>query len=205
MKDVTPYRLWYECLKRSNRKDWVDRVRQHFTAADGLAFEPWWDLCRHLFIDDSPLTGVQVIDSRDEFDLYWNEMRGDDSFAVWIDLNARQEDLIADFDKLVRAKHAGARGRPKKEGTLAEFDLAGHCNIKATWMALACYDLEKTMRLWEIGAKCKVSLSQIPDDEDEEPTPEQKRVLAVTVSRYLGRAKALIEGTERGIFPVPAK
>lgn len=203
MKDVTEYRLWYQCLKRSNRKEWTDRVAQHFTTADGLEWEPWWQQCEHLFIDDiGPTLTVQEIDTRDEFELYWNDFRGEDAFAVWVDLTATQQDLLAAFEKMLREKQSVSRGRPKKGGSFAEFELTGHVNVKATERALAAYDLRGSMTLWQIGVKLKVNLIQIPDD-GSMPNPEQKRILAVTVSRYLARVEALIKGTQRGIFPVP--
>lgn len=208
-----PYQLWYDCLQLSDRKRWTKRVRQHFADLDGLAWEQWWEQCRlPLFNrtgpDDIAMLTVETIASPAEFDWYWNQFRTDehDSICLYAYLGSSKRDLLAAFGKLLDQHHKGRRGRPKVEGgTLAEFDLAGPVNVQPMKKALQVWRArlaDESATLWQIGKACEVNANQVPKRGDTaEEVSDKKRVLAVTVSRYLKRADQLIRGVERGVFP----
>jgi hypothetical protein len=204
MQDVTLYRLWYECLARSDRSKWTGVVHDAFDGADGRPWIEWWEECRGLFEDDTPKYLLEPIETQGDFDWWWNKWRipeANDSFVVMVNLLNSKADLMAAFDRLLSERHPWRPGRPPVEQRGAEFEPMGRPNLRAIAKAIEVYDNRAAGPLWKVGVICRVNFNQIPNNGD--PDSDQRRVLAATVSRYLKRAKALLRGVERGVFPAP--
>lgn len=205
MSTATEYRLWYDFLQISDRKRWSKRVKQHFTAADGLPFDQWWEQCKHLFMPDYELQTVVNINSRNELTDLWETFKSEDlgdSLFLYVDLNSPRNALTASFEQLLNEHHQGVRGRPSRSSYDAEFELAAVVNVNAAQKALQVWKYRRdhpNATLWKIGTDCKIKVGQRLVAE---PDDVQRRVLASTVSRYLARADKLIEGVERGVFPL---
>lgn len=192
------YRCWHACLERSDRKEWAEHVEEAFGDAHGLSFDEWWEMKRPLF-EGPERFAIQVIESAEAYD-YWTIGDGSD-VAVVINLLTPKNELIAALQKLLDEKHKGKRGRPERDD-FSDWRVTGRPNVRAINKALDVWDFHKANPdkvLWQIGLECRVNLAQIPKEGD--PTGEQRRVLAATVSRYLKRANELISGVEVGVFP----
>lgn len=192
------YHCWFRCLHRSDRSKWAPHVEDAFGHAHGLDWDEWWKATKQLF-EGPDKFAIQVIESAEDFD-YWTVGDGSD-VAVVINLLTPKNELIAALQKLLDERHKGKRGRPERDD-FSDWRVTGRPNVRAINKALDVWDFAKAhprSTLWEIGVFCEVNLAQVP--KEGEPSGEQRRVLAATVSRYLKRANELIAGVERGVFP----
>jgi len=199
------YRCWHACLYRSNEKKWSAKVKRELAPDGWMVFDVWWDETHHLF-EQLPRDALYVLESAEDFDTFSSDGALPE-IAVLINLATPKVELIAALQKLLDKHHKGKRGRPKRDD-FSEWKITGRPNARAIWKALEVYDaIEQNpspgrdghKTLWEIGVACKVNLSQLPNKGD--PSGEQRRVLASTVSRYYKRANELIAGVEKGVFP----
>ena len=118
-----------------------------------------------------------------------------DSFVVMVSLQNTKEQLLEAFEKLLREKHKGKRGRPERDD-FADWRLAYTPNITAIETALKVYKHKKdkpNATNVEVARELKINESSKSD--------EQYKVLSAQVSRYFKHAVKLIEGVERGIYP----
>lgn len=204
MMDIEPYKVWWRALRASDRSRWTRAVEEAFGPAAHLPFDQWWEACKAVLVDDTPLLTVKELASDAGWREYWDEWRDDsgDSIALWVNLTAPKDQLMRAFGDLLDQRHTGKRGRPQHRGTIADFSLAGPVNVQAANKALDVWEThrdEPALKLWEVGVRCAVNVNQIPRTGD--PDAAQRRVLTITVSRYLRRAEALIRGVEVGTFP----
>lgn len=214
MKDVKPFQLWHECLLLSDRSRWTDQVELWFGPQHGLPWPQWWERSQHLFADDTPPFFLQEIESPEDFADYWESWRSEelnDTLVVWFNLANKKEDLLAAFERLLRKRHTGKRGRPRKDGrSIAEFELERKVHVQSVetalnayraWVANASLPKSERKKQWEIAVRYGVNPSQIPDDPEVRPGDDERRILTIAVNRCIRRAKTLIDGVQRGVFP----
>ena len=107
--------------------------------------------------------------------------------------------------QIVGKLHKGKRGRQNAKQSKARYTFRGQPNVPALAMAFTVYAywLENPKKkLWEIGNDVpRLLVTQKVTDARAVEHALNKRALAATVSRYLKRAKAMIENTARGTFP----
>ncbi|QSI30439.1 hypothetical protein GNX71_12930 [Variovorax sp. RKNM96] len=212
MTDLSAYRLWYEALQRSDRKKWSKKVRSFFGAADGLAFEQWWEESKDCFIVEA--FTVDTVDDEHEANEWWGEYGDDPSVKLlYINLYTPTSILIRDFGKLVRALAKNKAGRPKIDQTLVDFPLARVPNKAVIGKMLKCYDLwlenqrrphAARRKLYEIGALAKISPGYIVEDVNDHSreAAAKRELMSITASRMIKRAKTMIQNVEKGQFPV---
>jgi hypothetical protein len=213
MNEVSPYRLWYEALQRSDRKKWSKKTRGHLAFADGLAFEAWWDEVKEYFLPPEPFTVVPV-DEKHEAEGWWSEYGDDVSVKLlYVNLHTPSSVLVRDFGKLVRELAKKKSGRPAIDQTLVDFPLARPPNALLIQKMLKCYDfgLENQKRthrerrtLYQIGVLAGVSPEYLVKDVNDRSreAAAKRELMSITTSRMIKRAKALIQNVEKGVFPV---
>lgn len=193
---MTEYECWHACLERNTGK-WSTKVEAAFGHARGLPFDVWWEEVRNNFKQQDRYT-LQVLNSAEDFD-FWSQ--GSDEVAVLINLHTPKVQLMKALQELLDQVHPSKRGRPERD-QFSDYTVKGHPNMAALTKALEVWDTVKanpSMKLWEVGVRCKVNLNMIPTKGD--PTTGQRKVLVPTVARYLDRAQRMIDGVAEGVFP----
>ena len=126
--------------------------------------------------------------------------------------------LKGSFAKLLDSRHTGNKsGRPSlaklKTVSTARYKLEHNYTISGLMTALAVYDLwvenqtkpkAERLTLWEIGKELKINKGAIKDAESQSSADRLvgRNVLGATVSRYVKQARAMIESTAEGKFPL---
>ncbi|RYH70092.1 MAG: hypothetical protein EON54_01835 [Alcaligenaceae bacterium] len=213
MAQPDAYRLWYEALRRSDRKKWSAKTRGYLAVAEGLSFDRWWEQVHEYFLPPLPFTVVPV-DDVDEANGWWSEY-GDDPTVklLYVNLNTPSSVLVRDFGRLIRSLAKKKAGRPSIDQTLVDFPLARPPNVALIEKMLRCYDywLENQSRtprerrtLYEIGVLAKVSAAhEVKNVNDRSREAAAKReVMSITTSRMIKRARTMIGNVEKGVFPV---
>jgi len=199
------YRLWYEYLTRSNRTDWIKKVRGDFTdITDG--FDAWWAANEHLFEPQCD----RFLVNRLSVDQDLSDYKGSEDMVMIVEVNLLETkaNLIKGFEALLIAEHPGKPGKPKYDD-FCEYTLRAHPDaptVKALQTTLHVYDAckergEKT--LWEVGDECGL----IPDYSVKKPKvgadkTECMHRLEAEVCRHLREAEMILKNVARGDFPV---
>jgi len=108
--------------------------------------------------------------------------------------------------QIVGSLHKGERGRQSAKRSKARYTYRGQPNVPALAMAFAVYvywQENPKKKLWEIGNDIPrlLGAQKVNDRTPKEEHSLNKRVLAASVSRYLKRAKTMINNAEKGLFP----
>lgn len=212
MTDLSAYRLWYEALQRSDRKKWSKKTREYLAFADGLPFDRWWERVQEYFLPPEPFTVVPV-DHEHQSNEWWGEYGDDPSVKLlYVNLYTPSSILIRDFGRLVRSLAKNRAGRPKIDQTLVDLPLARPPNVPLIEKMLRCYDFwlenqrqsgQEPRTLYEIGVLAKVSIGyEVNARDDHREAAEKRKLMAVTTSRMIKRAKTMIQNVEKGVFPV---
>ncbi len=195
MDKTAPYRLWRRCLELSERENWEPNVEEAFGRAAGLPWEQWWEACRPLFGEPERLL-LQVVDDPDD-DFVWI---GDGSdVLIVVNLLESKDKLMAAFEKMLKERHGGTRGRPKLDD-YAVWPLDGPVNVRAIKIALDVWERRRKTKetYWRIAQALRINRTR----SDGEPDAMDRKVINAQVSRYYHHAERLIRGVERGDFPV---
>jgi hypothetical protein len=125
---------------------------------------------------------------------------------VQIPLNLPNRELKQRFDSLLVKYHEGKRGMRYARASHAKYPVIGQPNINALKTTLMVYDYHKDhpdLKLWEVA----LILDQFKSVRIERRPAKklegfaEKNLMAATVSRYLRKAKAMIENVGAGRFP----
>jgi len=180
-----------------------------FGPKDGLPFAQWYKKMAPSF--DGPDEYVTLVDVDDLDD--FNELSNDPSFLViGIHVHAHRASIVRDIERLLRRSHRKA-GRPKRDD-MAMVDRAGYPDLKAIYRHLAAYDAAQNnaagLTLWQLAEDLlrktqpdhKFLVPEIdPDPDALHPSSDRRMALASFMSRHIKKAKILIRGVERGVFP----
>ena len=124
---------------------------------------------------------------------------------VKIPLNLPKRFLKAKFHELLKKLHEGKNGIRQARQSKAKYIVIGQPNIEALKKTLKVYDYHienPHLKLWEIGKDLRLSLADNPLKTDSSKIAYDKRNrLSASVSRYLRKAKRMIENTSKGRFP----
>lgn len=210
-----PYRLWHQALQRSNRKNWSEKVKSFLGSSDGLDFEQWWQEVGEYFqeLTREERFAVKLIESESELSDWWEDYGGDEDIElVSINLLNPTSVLEEEFGKLIRKLRKNKPGRPVYESFAPDFPLCRPPRIDLIKTMLRCYDAHKEnepkpkgpkLSLYELGVATGVQVGYVVDPvRDDARASEEKRIkMAVTFSRMVKRAEALIKNVEQGVFP----
>ncbi|MEL4181674.1 hypothetical protein [Roseateles sp. PN1] len=203
MEPLDEYRCWYDLLRLSDRTRWSEKVERVFGDVAELSFSGWWRELKPLFERVQPFT-VEVITDAANFNHFNTQYPEEDGMVVFFHLLAPRTALLADFQKLLDARHAGRPGRPKHEDW-SDLQMVRKPDVRAIRKVINVYKASviehKGLPQWRIGELCKVNLSRLKGQDDPDDERHRKRILSITVSSHMKRAKTLIRGVERGVFP----
>ena len=164
-------------------------------------FKAWWrERAVSLFSEprrDKILSRVEGQISKDDLD-------NPDLMFVMVPLYLPSKDINKRFAALLKKYHEGKQGVRLARASRAKYPVVGQPNVKALKSTLMAYDLwwasesgtREKMTLWQIGIEldgCKgvYVTSEVND----------RNVLSVIASRYIKKAKAMINNAAAGRFP----
>ena len=206
------YYWWFEYLRRNEDykktclnkgKGKLRKLYGDFGNVFNVDFKKWWMTTeRGAVLFSEPLV-------KDTFEVInlanLKKTANTDVLYIKVPLNLPKRFLTAKFHALLKKLHRGARGIRSARHSYAKYKVIGQPNIIALKKILEVYDYHSenpNLTLWQIGRDLNVSISNNPLKTDSSKIAYDKRDrLASTVSRYLRKAKRMIENTSKGRFP----
>ena len=181
-------------------------------------FHKWWiegDRGVDLFSEQPLAVKFGELDAAADWQPHWHKAA---VMVVAVPLSMSKRALKGAFAKLLDSRHTGNKsGRPSlsklKDVSTARYQLEHNYTVSGLMTALAVYDLweenkrkpkTEQLALWEIGKRANINKKAIKLAESEMAYErlEGRNVLAATVSRYVKQARAMIENTAVGKFPL---
>ncbi len=114
--------------------------------------------------------------------------------------------LTKTFRQIVSKLHAGVRGHRLNQVSNATYQIKGKCDVAFLEIALAVWDMRQArpeLTQVEIGTILKVVpvRHRLSANDTPAEATAKKNIIGATVSRYLRKAKAIIENVGKGRFP----
>ena len=181
-------------------------------------FHKWWTENQRgatLFAEQPLTVKFGELREADEWQPHWDS---EAVMVVAVPLSMSKRALKGAFAQLLDSRHTGSKsGRPSlaklKTVSTARYKLEHNYTISGLLTTLAVYDLwvenqtkakEERLTLWEIGKALNINKPAIKDAESQFSADRLvgRNVLGATVSRYVKQAKAMIENTAAGKFPL---
>jgi hypothetical protein len=223
----SPYYWWWQYLRRNadyiaccekGGKGKLATLYADFGDVRNDNFHKWWtegDRGVNLFAEQPLSVKFGELNNATDWQPQWNK---EAVMVVAVPLTMSKRALKGAFAKLLDSRHTGNKsGRPSlaklKEVSTARYKLEHNYTVSGLLTALAVYDLwvenkskpkAEQLTLWEIGKALNVNAKAIKRAESKLSYErlDGRNVLGVTVSRYVKQARAMIENTAVGKFPL---
>lgn len=223
----SPYYWWWQYLRRNadyiaccekGGKGKLAALYADFGDVREDNFHKWWTENQRgaeLFAEQPLTVKFGELDTAADWQPHWDK---ETVLVVAVPLSMSKRALKGAFAKLLDSRHTGNKsGRPSmaklKEVSTARYKLEHNYTVSGLLTALAVYDLwvenqtkpkAERLTLWEIGKALNINKSAIKDAESSSNADRLvgRNVLAATVSRYVKQARAMIENTAAGKFPL---
>lgn len=205
------------CCERGGKGKMATLYRDFGDLREDSFYKFWTEKKRgeKLFAEQPLTVKFGELAAAKEWQKHWG---ADDVMVVAVPLTMSKRSLKGEFAKLLDSRHTGNKaGRPSlaklKDVSTAKYKLERNYTIRHLQTALAVFDfwtdnqtksVSKKLTLWEIGKELHINRTAIKDAQSEMLADRMvgRNVLAVTVSRYVKQAKAMIENAGRGKFPL---
>ena len=136
-----------------------------------------------------------------------------DVMVVAVPLEVSKRRLKGEFARLLDERHTGKRGRPAigQQASSARYPLQQNftiANLRTTlqvydsWLANQSVPANERLTQWQLGRALNKKAAVAAESPLASERLLGRNVLAATVSRYVARAKRMIEGAAQGRFPV---
>lgn len=210
------YYWWWEYLRRNQDykktcenggKGKCAKLYQDFGDVFSVDFRTWFnkdDRGPRLFAEPHiPDMKVVTLETA-------QERMTEHTILVTVPLNLTQAHLLKSFVSILKKHHQGKRGVRVKQASQAKYQLMGKEDVAFLQTALAVWDMREAhpdMPLWEIANETRcVRPEHRVKAEDKDPKNRavfvaKKNILTATASRYIRKAKAMIENVGKGRFP----
>lgn len=223
----SPYYWWWQYLRRNANyiaccekggKGKLAALYADFGDVREDNFHKWWTENQRgaeLFAEKPLTVKFGELATASDWQPHWDK---ETVLVVAVPLTMSKRALKGAFAKLLDSRHTGNKsGRPSmaklKEVSTARYKLEHNYTVSGLLTALAVYDLwvenqknpkAERLTLWEIGKALNINKSAIKDAESRatEDRLVGRNVLGATVSRYVKQARAMIENTAAGKFPL---
>lgn len=223
----SPYYWWWQYLRRNadyiaccekGGKGKLAALYADFGDVREDNFHKWWTENQRgaeLFAEQPLTVKFGELDTAADWQPHWDK---ETVLVVAVPLSMSKRALKGAFAKLLDSRHTGNKsGRPSmaklKEVSTARYKLEHNYTVSGLLTALAVYDLwvenqtkpkAERLTLWEIGNALNINKSAIRDAESSSNADRLvgRNVLGATVSRYVKQARAMIENTAAGKFPL---
>ncbi len=223
----SPYYWWWQYLRRNadylaccerGGKGKLAALYAEFGDVREDNFHQWWtgdNRGVRLFAEQPLSVKFGELADASDWQPHWDN---NTVMVVAVPLAMSKRRLKGAFAKLLDARHSGTKsGRPAmaklKAVSTARYKLEHNYTVSGLLTALAVHDLwtenqarpkSERLTLWEIGRELNINKSAIKDAESDSTADRLvgRNVLAATVSRYVKQARAMIDNTALGRFPV---
>lgn len=223
----SPYYWWWQYLRRNANyiaccekggKGKLAALYADFGDVREDNFHKWWTENQRgaeLFAEQPLTVKFGELAGASDWQPHWDK---ETVLVVAVPLTMSKRALKGAFAKLLDSRHTGNKsGRPSmaklKEVSTARYKLEHNYTVSGLLTALAVYDLwlenqtkpkAERLTLWEIGKALNINKSAIKDAESQSSADRLvgRNVLGATVSRYVKQARAMIENTAAGKFPL---
>jgi hypothetical protein len=176
-------------------------------------FHKWWTEDRRgarLFAEQPLLVKFGELKAPTDWQPTW---AASDVLVVAVPLEVSKRRLKGEFAKLLDQRHTGKRGRPAigQQASSARYPLQQNftiANLRTTlqvydsWLANQSVPASERQTQWQLGRALNRKAAQAAESKLASERLLGRNVLAATVSRYVARAKRMIEGSAHGKFPV---
>ena len=213
---MSPYYLWYECLRRSDRyqrcceregRGPMSKLYADFGDVR-TNFRDWWRLHGESLFGEPPSPGrVQSI-SLTEIDTYRSSIESGQTLLVCVPADTRRSEASRDFRRVIRGWIEGS-GKEGGLGSLRSNTLRsrakycvlsrGYMNVGAIRNDLTIYDMHREGGKWRSIADRMRTVDRFSWTRTASDAGESERI---RVWRSRKNAEALIRGVEKGRFPV---
>jgi hypothetical protein len=223
----SPYYWWWQYLRRNadyiaccEKKDKGKLAKLYVDFGDvrNDNFHKWWtegERGVNLFAEPPLSVKFGELETVADWQPHWDKAA---VMVVAVPLTVSKRALKGAFTQLLDSRHTGNKsGRPSlaklKKISTANYKLEHNYTISGLMTTLAVYDLwvenqkrpkAEKLTLWEIGKALNVNAKAIKRAESKLPYErlDGRNVLGATVSRYVKQARAMIENTSTGKFPL---
>jgi hypothetical protein len=223
----SPYYWWWAYMRRnaeyiacceSGGKGKLAKLFADFGDIRKEDFHKWWtkdERAVKLFAEQPLTVKFSELVSVNEWQANWTT---EEVMVIAVPLVMSKRRIKGTFAKLLDSRHTGSKsGRPSiaklKEVSSAKYAMERNYTISSLQITLAVYDLwlenqtrnaKDKLTLWQIGEALKINRAAIKDAKSTMSADRLigRNVLAATVSRYVKQAKAMIENTSLGKFPM---
>lgn len=210
------YYWWWQYLRRNqdyletcanDGRGKLEATYKEFGDVRSDDFKAWWSgggRGGRLFANPRAEDSIRVLGPNE------TALGCDEVLTVSIPLNLPRKMIEQRLKKLLDAHHTGKRGYQLAKKSTARFRVHGQPNVPALAQGLLVYDaVTKAVGVspktphWKIATDLKiVPLEQrvLAKDTDAEKM-DKKRILTITVSRYMRRVRESIRRAGQGVFP----
>ena len=201
---------YLKCCEREGKGKY-SKLYADFGDVRGESFKDWWSSEQRgagLFGEREHLTRLIEAENITQVPAQWDR-KG--LMVVLVPLTSTKAYIRSRFASLIKRRHLRQRGRiaDKFAVSTAKYKLSQNYTIENLDKCLAVYlkwreaqSQSKKVPLWKIGADLRLVPSAQPQATDtREDSLLNRKVLAVSVSRYLKQARQRIEGAANGVFP----
>jgi hypothetical protein len=223
----SPYYWWWQYLRRNEEyiaccerggKGKLAALYADFGDVRDDNFHKWWttgERGARLFAEQPLTVKFGELTASSEWQTNWDTQS---VMVVSVPLAMSKRAIKGAFAKLLDSRHTGNKsGRPSmarlKDSSTAHYTLEHNYTISSLMTALVIYDkwhanqqLPKAnqLTLWEIGKACNINRQAAKDAESRESNDRLvgRNILTAAVSRYVRQAKAMINHTAQGKFPM---
>lgn len=212
----TVYYCWWEYLRRHDgyKKCCLrggtgafSRLYEDFGDVHATDFKTWWSegsRCVRLFAEPKSDSRFGVLTEPPLPDDFNNE----NLLFLQVPLNFPKRFLKQRFNEALDEHHDGGRGKQYARKSKAAYPVTGQPNIDALRLILKVHDLklaEPKLPLWQLAIR--LNLFRLEQGQTK-PAADRLNVITAVMSRYLKKAKTIIENVGKGKFPydrVPRK
>ena len=223
----SPYYWWWQYLRRNadytaccaaGGEGKLAELYADFGDVRNDNFHKWWtegDRGVNLFSEQPLSVKFGELDTAADWQPHWHKER---VMVLAVPLSMSKRALKGAFAKLLDSRHTGNKsGRPSlaklKAVSTARYKLEHNYTVSGLLTALAVYDLwvenqtkpkAERVTLWEIGKALNINKAAVKDAESSASADRLvgRNVLGATVSRYVKQARAMINNTAAGKFPL---
>ena len=205
----TVYYWWWEYLRRHDgyKKCCLrggtgpfSRLYQYFGDVHTGDFKSWWsegDRCVRLFAEPKSAQHFSVVSESISAD----DLANPNVLYLQVPLNFPKRRLKQWFHAALEKHHDGRQGKQYARQSHATYRVIGQPNIHALRVTLELYDLrmaEPETPFWQLLSRLRLFHS-----EQTVPSLDERNLAAAMGSRYMRKAKAMIENVGKGFFPAP--
>jgi hypothetical protein len=207
--EIEVYKMWFEFLRLSDRKNWAPHVEEKFGDVWATDFPTWWQDHSYLFERLDPFD-IEVIKDTEGYKWFADD-EDENILIIAVHLLEPKINLEEAFANILSKHHKAPKGRPKFEDLTWHYNLQERPSIASLAAVMEVYTVHlanPSMQPWEVEEEVQL-IAKTGDNARTlwkgHPSPknlvDRKKAQTDEVNRHLLRARNLIRNVEQGLFP----